>query len=92
MLRDEVPIVRQAVTTEKGFLFESIVGWQDAFDLSDNGRSIILEATLPGSIRSAFLIDIGSDCPWNLDGNGSVGRSDLLANWGPSPWDEGTGH
>ncbi len=85
MLRDETPIVRQAVTTEKGFLFESIVGQQDAFDLSDNGRSIILEATLPGSISGAFLIDFGLACPWNRDGNGSVGASDLLDNLGPCP-------
>ncbi len=85
MLRDETPIVRQAVTTEKGFLFESIVGQQDAFDLSDNGRSIILEATLPGSISIAFLIDVGANCPWDLGSNGRVGRSDLLANWGPCP-------
>ena len=73
MLRDEAFIGRQAVTTEEGFLFESIVGRQDAFDISDNGRAIILKATLPGSIRSAFLIDVGADCPWDLDSDGSVG-------------------
>ncbi len=62
---------------------EALIGRQEAFDISDNCRSIILEATLPGSISSAFLIDVGADCPRDLDGNGSVGRSDLLANWGP---------
>ena len=64
---------------------EALIGRQDAFDISDNGRSIILEATLPGSTSSAFLIDVGANCPWNLDGNGRVGRSDPLANWGPCP-------
>lgn len=85
MLRDEALIGWQAVTTEDGFLFESIVGRQDAFDISDIGRSIIHEARLPGSISGAFLIDFGADCPWDLDGNGGVGASDLLANWGPCP-------
>ena len=30
----------------------------------------------------------GGPCPWNLDGNGNVGASALLAllvNWGPCP-------
>ncbi len=86
MLRDEALILRQAVTTEAGFLFESIVGRQDALDISDNERSIILEATLPGSTSGAFLIDFGLACSWDLDGNGSVGASDLLAllaSWRP---------
>ena len=34
MLRDEVLIVQQAVTSEEGFLFE--VGRQDAFAISDS--------------------------------------------------------
>ncbi len=90
MLRDGTLIGRQAVTTDDGFLFESIVGRQDAFDISDIGRSIILEARLPGLISGAFLIGFGADYPWDLDRNGGVGvgSSDLLAllaNRGPCP-------
>ncbi len=36
---------------------------------------------------SAYLFD-ASFCPWDLDANGTVGASDLLAllvNWGPCP-------
>ncbi len=36
MLRDEALIGRQVVTTEDGFLFESIVGRQDAFAVSES--------------------------------------------------------
>ncbi len=83
---DETLIVQEAVRTEEGFLFESIAGGQDAFAISDNGRYVIFEANLPGALTGAFLIDFGSDCPWDLDGNGSVGASDLLSllvSWGP---------
>ncbi len=63
--------------------YEPLIGRQDTFDISDNGRSIILEATLSGSISGAFLIDFDADCPWDLDG--SIGPSELLANLGPCP-------
>ena len=36
MLREEMLIVQQAVTTEEGFLFESIIGRLDAFAISDS--------------------------------------------------------
>ena len=36
----------------------------------------------------AFLRDLATACPWDLDGGGSVGINDflsLLAAWGPNP-------
>ena len=41
---------------------------------TDSGSAYLFDATAPGN------------CPWDLDGNGSVGASDLLsllASWGP---------
>ncbi len=88
LFRDLSLLVQQDVPTEEGFLFVLISGGQDAFNISDNGRFIIFEATLPGSISGAFLIDFGPACPWDLDGNNDVGVGDLLvllAAWGTNP-------
>lgn len=64
---------------------EALIVRQDAWDISDNGRSIILKATLPDSISGAFLIDLGLPCPWDTDGDRRVSASGLLANLGSFP-------
>ena len=57
--------------------------------LIEGARSIIYQnsADQPFIGAESFLINV-IDCPWDLDGNGTVGASDLLAllvNWGPCP-------
>ncbi len=74
---DTTLLVQEDVVTEDGFLFDSIAGGQDAFDISDNGRYIIFEATLSSGDDGAFLIDFGSDCPADLDC--TVGPDDFIA-------------
>ncbi len=88
LFKDESLLVQEGVTTEEGFLFESIIAGQDGIALSDNGRYMVFEANLPGGLTGAFLIDFGPACPWDLDGNNDVGVGDLLillAAWGPNP-------
>jgi hypothetical protein len=46
------------VTSIGGVLVDTISSGSDAFELSDNGRRIIFEATLEGGINGAFLIRI----------------------------------
>ncbi len=85
---DETLIVQEDVLTKEGFLFDSIAGGQDAFAISDDGRYLIFEATLPGSLTGAFLIDFGLPCPADFDDSGDVGVKDLLfllGTWGPCP-------
>ena len=87
LLLDLTFLVREGVPTEEGFVFKSLApDALQAFAMSDNGRYIIFEADLFDNTNGAFLIDFGAPCPWDLDGSGSVGASDLLsllASWGP---------
>lgn len=85
LFKDLSLLVQVGVMTEEGFLFEAIIAGQDGISFSDNGRYMAFEADLPGGLNGAFLIDFGATCPWDLDGSGSVGTSDLLelfAQWG----------
>ena len=61
-------------------------------DLDGNPRFVDDPKTNDTGNGSPPIVDMGAyefqpgDCPWDLDGNGSVGASDLLsllANWGP---------
>lgn len=88
LFKDESLLVQEGVTTDEGFLFESIIAGQDGISLSDNGRYMVFEADLPGGLNGAFMLDFGgpNECLGDLDGNGSVGAGDLLAllaSWGP---------
>ena len=77
LFKDESLIVQEGVTTEEGFLFESIIAGQDGISLSDNGRYMVFEADLPGGLNGAFLLDFGSVCPAGLDC--TVGPDDFSA-------------
>ena len=88
LFKDESLLVQEGVMTDEGFLFESIIAGQDGISLSDNGRYMVFGADLPGGLNGAFMLDFGGPkkCPWDLDGNSSVGAGDLLAllaSWGP---------
>ncbi len=81
-------------------VFESEVGeyhpWTEVtIDISAfaDGQSHLLsfDSTVTGPMLSNFFVDavgitVQNACPWDLDGTGSVGVSDLLellASWGP---------
>lgn len=74
-------IVQEGVTTIGGVTVLSLTGVQDGYALSPDGRYVLFEARLTGSIDGAFLIDTG---PWSNLGfalDGSDG----------TPWLLGTG-
>jgi hypothetical protein len=50
-------LVQEGVTMIGGLLVDSISSGSDAFDMSDDGRFIIFEATLVGGINGAFVIE-----------------------------------
>jgi hypothetical protein len=74
-------IVQEGVTTIGGVSVLSLVGVQDGYALSADGRYVLLEARLAGSIDGAFLIDTG---PWENLGH-------ALAGTDGTPWLLGTG-
>jgi hypothetical protein len=53
-------LVQEGVTTIGGVLVDTISSGTDAFDMSDDGRYIIFEATLEGGINGAFLIEVAT--------------------------------
>ena len=56
------------------------------FLASDTDPQSVVEAGVDGVALS--VLACGTQCPWDLDGNGSVSTSDLLlllASWGPAP-------
>jgi hypothetical protein len=50
-------LVQEGVTMIGGLLVDTISSGTDAFDMSDDGRFIIFEATLVGGINGAFVIE-----------------------------------
>lgn len=82
---DDTLLVQEGVTTIDGVVVDILRGIEDGYHMSSNGRYIIFEAVLVGGTEGAFLIDRGSNCPWDCaDGNGTVDTVDflaLLAEW-----------
>ena len=65
-----------------------IRGVEDGYHLSSNGRFVIFEAVLADGRDGAFLIDMGDDCPEDVNGDGVVDIDDLfdvLSHWGEGP-------
>jgi len=54
---DDELIVQEGVTTVGGVVIESLASSQDSYAMSPNGRYVLFEATLVGSIDGAFIID-----------------------------------
>ena len=70
-------------STGGGFVLAGTIGQHDAGPVITGDNFALLDGFWPG-VSSAS----GMPCPWDLDGNGSVGTRDLLAllvNWGPCP-------
>ncbi|MHC4946991.1 MAG: DUF7453 family protein [Planctomycetota bacterium] len=65
-LNDEL-LVQEGVTTIGGLVVDTISNGSDAFDLSDDGRFAIFEATLEGGLNGAFLIQLVEEIPAFVD-------------------------
>lgn len=65
-------VVQEGVTMIAGLVVDDLRGVEDGFRMSDDGRYVIFEAILAGSIEGAFLIDLGNDAITICEGDGSV--------------------
>ncbi len=68
-------------STGGGFELAGTIGQHDAGPAMTGGNFALLGGFWPGAGSAP-----GAPCPWDLDGSGSVGASDLLAllvSWGP---------
>ena len=73
---------------EKSFVVEDFVDPTDAFRIrflaSDTDPQSVVEAGVDG-VRLSILGCGGGECPWDLNGDGTVGITDLLTllnEWG----------
>lgn len=79
-------LVQEGVTEIDGVVIDTLRGIEDGYHLSDNGRFVIFEAILVNGREGAFLIDLGGDCPEDVNGDLVVDIDDLfqvLGAWGP---------
>ena len=52
-------LIQEGVTVLSGSVVDNLRGIQDGYALSENGRYVIFEAELAGSVEGAFLLDRG---------------------------------
>ena len=81
-------LVQEGVTEIDGVVVDTIRGVEDGYHLSSNGRFVIFEAILVDGREGAFLIDMGADCPEDVNGDLVVDIDDLfdvLSHWGEGP-------
>jgi hypothetical protein len=81
-------LVQEGVTEIEGVVVDTIRGVEDGYHLSSNGRFVIFEAILVDGREGAFLIDMGTDCPEDVNLDGVVDIDDLFAilgHWGEGP-------
>lgn len=60
---DDLLLVQEGVTEINGQTLSGLSGVQDAFAISPDGRWVIFEGTLSGSLAGAFLIDLDGCLP-----------------------------
>jgi hypothetical protein len=78
-VNDEL-LAQKGVTIVDGQVLTAISAVESNFSASPNGRFIVFEGALSGSIEGAFLIDRGeADCVADFDGNGDVEVPDIFA-------------
>ncbi|MFG0318799.1 MAG: hypothetical protein ACF8XB_16115 [Planctomycetota bacterium JB042] len=64
---DEKLLLQEGVDQIGGVTIEDVRGIQDGYAMSDDGRYIVAELNLVGSLDTAVLLDLG---PWEKLGNG----------------------
>lgn len=78
-VNDEL-LVQKGVTIVDGQVVTAISAVESNFSASPNGRFIVFEGALSGTIEGAFLIDRGETvCVADFDGNGDVEVPDIFA-------------
>ena len=69
---DEKLLLQEGVDQIGGVAIEDVRGIQDGYAMSDDGRYILAELNLVGSIDTAVLLDLG---PWEKLGQGLTGAT-----------------
>jgi hypothetical protein len=82
---NDILLVQEGVTMIDGSIVDTIANAQDAFAISDDGHYVIFEASLPGSIQGAFLIEI--DAPPPVPDGGQVPGTPMRAGLNPNGTD-----
>lgn len=69
---DEKLLLQEGVDQIGGVVIDDVRGIQDGYAMSDDGRYIMVELNLVGSIDTAVQLDLG---PWEKLGNGLAGTT-----------------
>jgi hypothetical protein len=85
LFRNQDLLVQEGVTEINGVPVDTIRGITEGFAFSNNGRFVLFEAVLANGVEGAYSIDLGGQCPEDLNNDGVVDVEDLLlllAAWG----------